>query len=190
MLADSGAAAFRLLSPGRGATATGVAFAGAPFFPRNRCGERAIWLRCRMLACGSDTGRRVFMADRLAVAFSLVSKGKQIGCCRVTELWTLHLDSCTVQNVHSAHFICTMHSPTGSPSTVCLFDDVIRSLPCTIDDAGVNTPHPPCETGRRGWGCRPPWGDVTAEYRSWCLARERERERGSVAWTWTRCWRL
>ena len=70
-----------------------MAFAGAPFFPRNRCGERAIWLRCRMLACGSDTGRRVFMADRLAVAFSLVSKGKQIGCCRVTELWTLRLDS-------------------------------------------------------------------------------------------------
>ena len=93
LLADSGAAAFRLLSPGRGATATGVAFAGAPFFPRNRCGERAIWLRCRMLACGSDTGRRVLMADRLAVAFSLVSKGKQIGCCRVTELWTLRLDS-------------------------------------------------------------------------------------------------
>ena len=116
MLADSGAAAFRLLSPGRGATATGVAFAGAPFFPRNRCGERAILLRCRMLACGCGTGRRVFMPDRLAVAFSLVSKGKQIGCCRVTELWTLHLDSCTVQNVHSAHFICTMHSPTGSPT--------------------------------------------------------------------------
>ena len=93
LLADSGAAAFRLLSPGRGATATGVAFAGAPFFPRNRCGERAILLRCRMLACGCGTGRRVFMPDRLAVAFSLVSKGKQIGCCRVTELWTLRLDS-------------------------------------------------------------------------------------------------
>ena len=93
LLADSGAAAFRLLSPGRGATVTGVAFAGAPFFPRNRCGERAILLRCRMLACGCGTGRRVFMADRLAVAFSLVSKGKQIGCCRVTELWTLRLDS-------------------------------------------------------------------------------------------------
>ena len=93
LLADSGAAASRLLSPGQGATATGVAFARAPFFPRNRCGERAIWLRCRMLACGSDTGRRVLMADRLAVAFSRVSKGKQGGGCRVTVLWTLRLDS-------------------------------------------------------------------------------------------------
>ena len=108
LLADSGAAAFRLLSPGRGATVTGVAFAGAPFFPRNRCGERAILLRCRMLACGCGTGRRVFMADRLAVAFSPVSKGKQIGCCRVTELWTLlsgfmYSSECSLGAFHLYH---------------------------------------------------------------------------------------
>ena len=61
-----------------------------------------------MLACGSDTGRRVLMADRLAVAFSLVSKGKQIGCCRVTELWTLlsgfmYSSECSLGAFHLYH---------------------------------------------------------------------------------------
>ena len=76
LLADSGAAAFRLLSAGRATAAVTVGFATAFFVPLLGRGVLAIVLRCRMLVRAPAAARRRAVARGSGILTDLLTEAR------------------------------------------------------------------------------------------------------------------